>query len=439
MNKRANKDMLYTLLNQLWRVVAGPALLLSIPIFLTAVEQGYWYTFTSIAALSVFADLGFSTIILQFTAHEFAKLNFADDGKVDGDEESLWRLASFLRFCLGWLRKSIGIVFPIIAIGGWWFLSRNAGNVSWHGAWVLYSVASALTFFNAALMSFFEGCNSVAKVQTIRMFIVIVNTSMMLLGLVLNAGLWALTMGMSISSLVGSALLWLRFYKAFVQLMSISKGECYNWWPEFSNLIWQYAISWGSGYFIFQLFVPLAFMSFGAEYAGMVGMSIAAWTAGFNVSFSWITAVTPRLNMLIELQRWRELDCLFKRRCLAVLATMMLGGAVYGIMWYVFCGHTIFHRLLPPLEMFVLFVCWLCQSWVNALAVYLRGHKQEPLMKLSAVSAVYVAVSTYICAVYLPREWLFIGFASSYVWGMPIVYRIFQKCRKEHALNDECV
>lgn len=37
MNKRANKDMLYTLLNQLWRVVVGPALLLSIPIFLTAV------------------------------------------------------------------------------------------------------------------------------------------------------------------------------------------------------------------------------------------------------------------------------------------------------------------------------------------------------------------------------------------------------------------
>ena len=60
---------------------------------------------------------------------------------------------------------------------------------------MLYSVASALTFFNAALMSFFEGCNSVTKVQTIRMFIVIVNTSMMLLGLVLNAGLWALAMG----------------------------------------------------------------------------------------------------------------------------------------------------------------------------------------------------------------------------------------------------
>ena len=439
MNKRANKDMLYTLLNQLWRVIAGPALLLSIPIFLTAVEQGYWYTFTSIAALSVFADLGFSTIILQFTAHEFAKLNFTDDGKVDGDKESLWRLASFLRFCLGWLRKSIGIVFPIIAIGGWWFLSRNADNVSWHGAWALYSVASALTFFNAALMSFFEGCNSVAKVQTIRMFIVIVNTSMMLLGLVLNAGLWALAMGMSISALVGSALLLLRFHKVFVQLMSISKWECYNWWPEFSNLIWRYAISWGSGYFIFQLFVPLAFMSFGAEYAGMVGMSIAAWTAGFNVSFSWITAVTPRLNMLIELHHWRELDCLFRRRCLAVLAMMVLGGAVYGIMWCVFGGHTIFHRLLPHLEMFVLFICWLCQSWVNALAVYLRGHKQEPLMKLSAVSAVYVAFSTYICAVYLPREWLFMGFASSYVWGMPIVYRIFQKCRKGHVLNDEYV
>ena len=35
-----NKDMLHTLLNQLWRVVAGPALLICIPLFLTPVEQG---------------------------------------------------------------------------------------------------------------------------------------------------------------------------------------------------------------------------------------------------------------------------------------------------------------------------------------------------------------------------------------------------------------
>lgn len=115
----ADRDMLHTLLNQLWRVAAGPVLLLCIPLFLTSVEQGYWYTFTSLAALAVFADLGFSTIILQFAAHEFTHLSFDKKGEVCGDSQAL---------------------------------------------------------FNAALLSFFEGCNSVARVQRIRMVIAMANS-----------------------------------------------------------------------------------------------------------------------------------------------------------------------------------------------------------------------------------------------------------------------
>ena len=61
-----NKDLLYTLLNQLWRIISGPLILLFIPLYLTPMEQGYWYTFISIGALGLFADLGFSNIVLIF-------------------------------------------------------------------------------------------------------------------------------------------------------------------------------------------------------------------------------------------------------------------------------------------------------------------------------------------------------------------------------------
>ena len=125
-NKFVSKDLLYTGMNQLWKVVAGPLILLFIPLYLTPIEQGYWYTFTSIAALAVFADLGFSTIILQFAAHEFAYLEFDDNGLLIGEREHLIRIASFFRFSVIWLFKVICIVFPIIIIGGYFFLlSKN--------------------------------------------------------------------------------------------------------------------------------------------------------------------------------------------------------------------------------------------------------------------------------------------------------------------------
>ena len=84
-NNQNVKDIYATLINQLWRLVSGPIMMLLIPLFLTEIQQGYWYLFTSLSALSIFADLGFSNIILQFSAHEFAFLSFSDDGSLVGD------------------------------------------------------------------------------------------------------------------------------------------------------------------------------------------------------------------------------------------------------------------------------------------------------------------------------------------------------------------
>ena len=64
-------DVFSTFLNQGWRIISGPFVLLCIPYFLSAMEQGYWYTFISVAALSVLADLGFSNIILQFCSNKY--------------------------------------------------------------------------------------------------------------------------------------------------------------------------------------------------------------------------------------------------------------------------------------------------------------------------------------------------------------------------------
>lgn len=220
------------------------------------------------------------------------------------------------------------------------------------------------------------------------------------------------------------------------QLWQESEEKCYDWWPEFSSLIWRYAVSWCSGYFIFQLFTPLAFHFHGAEFAGKIGISIAMWTAGFNVASSWLTAVTPRLNILIAEQKWLELDQLFNRSLARCMGTMLIGGSFFFIIEFILQDKVdFFKRLLPPISMAILFFCWIGQAYVNGLAVYLRAHKKEPLMQLSFYSAIYVAVGTVLSAQYLQSEFLFIGFFTSYIWGIPMVVRIFYKQKKEHNLE----
>lgn len=69
-------DFRNTAINQLWRLLSGPALLILVPLYLSSEAQGYWYTFISMAALAVFADMGFSAVLLLFASHEFAHLKF---------------------------------------------------------------------------------------------------------------------------------------------------------------------------------------------------------------------------------------------------------------------------------------------------------------------------------------------------------------------------
>lgn len=429
-----NKDTISTFYNSIVKILSGPLLLLAIPTFLNQVEQGYWYTFTSIAALAVFADLGFATIVLQFSAHEFAFCRFKEDGTVIGDKEHFWKLASFFHFTIGWLKKVSIIVFPVIVIGGYFFLNEKGDMVNWKIPWMIYSCASALFFMVSSILSFLEGCNSVAKTQKIRMIMTAVSVIIMLLSLYFGLGLYALASAMVLSSSVGLLETLLCFHKFIRQMWTADFSSLYDWKPEFYALIWRYAISWGSGYFIFQLFTPLAFKFHGPVFAGLIGISIAMWSAGFNIANSWLTAVIPRINMLVAERKWQELDVLFNNRFRKALLTMVLGICGYCCLYLLLKGSfRFFDRVLGLQSMGLLGLCWLMQTYINGLAVYLRSHKKEPMMPVSLFSAFYVAITTYLCASFLLEDYLFLGFFSSYLYGVPVTYYLYNKQIREHS------
>lgn len=114
----------------------------SSPFYLSAEAQGYWYTFVSLAALAVFADMGFSAILMLFSSHEFAHLRFAANYTLVGDEQYVKRLATLWRFSLKWAGIMACVVFPIVLAVGFVLLSGKEVAVDWGGAWVIYGVAS---------------------------------------------------------------------------------------------------------------------------------------------------------------------------------------------------------------------------------------------------------------------------------------------------------
>lgn len=426
------KDVLYTVISSVWRIISGPLTLILIPLFITPQVQGYWYTFGSLAALSIFADLGFTTIVSQFSAHEFAYLKFNITGLIEGEEEHLKRLGSLLKFIIKWSISVSLMAFPIILTIGFVIFSNKSDINNWEIPWALYIISSGFSFISGVYLSFYEGCNQIALIQKNRLIGSIVTTFSTWIMLFLGFGLYTL----SISAILGVTINVILFYRCFKksiqQLIRVSKDFSYNWRSEFLNLIWRYAISWSSGYLIFQIYTPLSFQFHGSVFAGKVGLTMSLCNAIFSIANVWVYTATPKINMRASKKDWTVMDKLAAKSIGMSTGTFVIGAGFVLIVLITFNHRVeIIARFLDIIPLAILLTSWFFQTIVNGLAIYLRAHKKEPLVLPSLFSAIYIAVSTYFIARFLPPDLLFVGFLTNFIFVLPWCIRIFITKRRE--------
>lgn len=149
-------DVFATFLNYIVKIFLNPIIVFFIPIFLSENQQGYWYTFGSIAALTTFADLGFTSIMTQYVAHEYAYLKLdKSDKRFVGSEEHIKRMSSLFRFIVQWMRTVLALALIIIIIVGFIMFSGSKDNVNWLMPWILYAISSVYVFCFASCFIFF--------------------------------------------------------------------------------------------------------------------------------------------------------------------------------------------------------------------------------------------------------------------------------------------
>lgn len=86
-----------------------------------------------------------------------------------------------------------------------------------------------------------------------------------------------------------------------------------NYRLEIFPFQWKIALSWISGYFIFQLFNPVLFATEGAIVAGQMGMTLTVLNSIMALSFSWMTTKVPVYSELIAKKDYNQLDSLFNK------------------------------------------------------------------------------------------------------------------------------
>lgn len=402
-----DQTIAFTVISKIIQACGGIITLAFIARFLTKAEQGYYYTFASILAIQIFFELGLCNIIIQFVAHENAVLKWKDNLEFEGPRQAISRLSSLLRFTVRWFAViSMLFLIGLMAIGYLFFdkFGDTNDNVEWKGPWLLLSITTSLALFSAPILAFLEGLGKMKEVAKVRFVQQIIQLPLILILFSCGFRLYSAPIAYIIALVVIP--IWIIF-GAPRMLLSKIWSEIDIFKVSYKNEIfpyqWKIALSWISGYFIFQLFNPVLFATEGAVVAGQMGMSITVLNSILMLTLSWVSTKVPTFSGLIARKEYSQLDNLFNRTLIQSTLLNIFGLFIFFLLIYLLRHYQITmngkqfgDRFLDYTPLFFMAIPIALNHIIAAWATYLRCHKKEPMLIQSIVIAILCSISTFV-------------------------------------------
>lgn len=401
-----DKSIFLTSLARVFQAVSGVVNILFIARFLSEVEQGFYYTFASILAIQIFFELGLNSIITQYVAHEASHLSISDSGEFVGPAKHRSRLSSLLHLSIKWYSIIAGFLFVVLLFAGMAFFREfnSSNDVSWIIPWSILSLTTTLSFIINPFLAFLEGLGKVKEIAKIRLQQQLFSTFLLWICFALGTKLYAA----GISNLIGLLFIIIlirkkKFTILFAKIWSYLDSDRINYKTEVFPYQWKIALSWISGYFIFQLFNPVLFAKEGPVIAGQMGMTLSVLNGILALSISWISTKVPSFSGLIAQKKFSLLDNLFSRTLKQSAFVNFILLIFMGVLIYIIRifnievkGKLLGDRFLDYFPMICMMIPIFLNHIVASWATYLRCHKEEPYLVNSIIAAVLCISSTLV-------------------------------------------
>ena len=429
-----DRPVFFGLLSKTWSLVAVPVSLLLIAKFFSPTLQGYYYTFSTLLALQVFVELGLGTVLVQFASHEWSRLGFDSAGNIIGDKEALSRLTSLAQLAMKWYLAGALIVVIAVGGGGYLFFRHSAvHDVAWRAPWFALSLITGATVCLVPVWSLLEGCNQVASLYKFRFYQGVLSSLFLWGAIFFGFKLWVPVIASVAALFAGILFIGWRYAVFFKQLwFHKPKGLIIKWRKDIFPMQWKIALSWASGYFSFSLFTPVLFHYHGPVVAGQFGMTWSMVCAIGRISSVWLAPKAPQFGMLIARREFGELNRRFWHVTqFFTYVVLVLSSGCWLLVYLLNVFYPAFaNRLLPPFTVGVLLMAQALVALSFPFSVYLRAHKEEPLLILSVIAGVLTGFSTVFLGKYYAATGMTIGYLLVNVTTIPFVLLVWSRCQK---------
>lgn len=377
------------LLHRLVQAFFGLGTILLLTHYFSLEKQGWYFTFSSIAAVYTLFDLGLSVVLVQLSAHIFSSVKWLNFGNFKGrlavDFATLSQRS--LKF---YIRLSISYLLIVGVLGVIFFSNRDYtfvhGNYGWFLPWCSLVIFTSLNILTLPYLALVEGSGQVNEVYYLRTIQNIFGSLSLWLALVFGLELWALSIPPMMSFLV--VLIWLGKSKPYLLKISFkNSSDDFRWKNEVWPLQWRVGLSWLAGYLLTQIYTPILFHYHGAQAAGQMGLSLTVANMLGLIAQSCIVRRVPDMGKYVANKDWERFDKVFKHGFNKSVLIYIVGCIFLSFVVISLNRVTNYAVRILPILPFIGLLAVVFISHINsALAVHLRSYKKEPLVLTSLIS-----------------------------------------------------
>jgi hypothetical protein len=428
-NRFVNTGVGQVVANRIAVLASGLGIALLTPAILAPSEQGYFFTFLSLASLQGLFELGITPLLIQHFAHLHGGI-----GDEQKNAESRMRTLGVLTFAAAYFNKAALLFATLVGCGGAFFFvySQGTGSIGlWLGPWIALTVATTLSIRNLSAFCALEGSGSLQKAYAIRTRSVILLFLFFAAGILLSAGLYA----HPVALLVANAYCALKLRRELTHLRIGHDAQV----PLEPSVLQglrsnqrKFAVSAVAGFITASSITPYTFHFFGPVVAGQVGLSLSMFLAGASLAMAFSTADAPVYGQLIAQGRTGEVLRAWRKN---IAYSLLCAGAMSGILLALhFCISVFFpayiSKVLGWQAFLFLGIMIVANTSLTTVSTVLRSFKTEVLMWPSIIAAL---VSLWLqFGVYASPAHYFLGMAA-YNGGIFLPYAAYLMMRRLQA------
>ena len=391
-SKYFDYKILYSASNILTKYLGSLLSIIFLAIVLDEKERGFYFTFLSLVALKIFFELGLGNIITQYVAKEIGK---SKNGKININP-----IISFVKKWFGII--SVLLFFFLLFFGDFFFIDQNE-LVDWRTPWILTCLGASFFLFISPFLSIVSGLGSLEEVLKIRTISGLFRLITFWLGLLFGFKLYSLGISLIVEVLCLVYFYNRRLYITIIPHLSFNDNKKFNYYKDIFPYQWKIAISWISGYFIFQLFTPLVFRYVGPEASGKMGMTLMFINAIGAFPILWINTKIPEYSRLYGESKILKLFNEFYSNLKSSIVVILLLIFVFCSVYYIVSVSEFFINiidlnkyLLPLKPITFLLIALFFNHIISSYAIVLRANMKEPYLYTSVLMGFLVLSSSLL-------------------------------------------